>query len=138
MKKAFTSASKKKKKKKKEAAAFFVSSRGCFGSSSSSSSSFGGTLVIMRYSFIQVCSFNNTFFPQRREKSTVFGKEERVCAVYYTLNKRDTGFQTLNKKTTHGEEEDEERKKKKSRGCVLLGSFSTRNNATNTDTDKRR
>ena len=98
MKKAFTSASKKKKKKKKkkEAAAFFVSSRGCFGSSSSftSSSSFGGTLVIMRYSFIQVCSLNNTFFPhQRREKSTVkFGKEERVC-LEFTLP-----FQTLNKK----------------------------------------
>ena len=38
--------------------------------------------------------------------------------VFDTLNKRDIGFQTLNKKHT-----EKKKKEKKSRGCVLLGSF---------------
>ena len=60
--------------------------------------------------FVRVCSFDiwGLFSPKYKIPG-----EKKV--VFDTLNKRDTGFQTLNKKKHTGEE-----RRKKSRGCVGL------------------
>ena len=116
MKKAFTSASKKKKKKKKKklsARSSFRVVRG-FGSCRPPQRV---VVLVMRYYYLYgfVLLTWGLFSPEYKIPG-----EKKV--VFDTLNKRDIGFQTLNKK--HGEEE--ERKKKAAGVCCWDLFFSTR------------